>query len=444
MDYRISHGGSFVKAIADDLSKKFFLDRVGICLLLFLAFASCFSRYLPGYVFAVLFVVFLIRLTPWAQTKGGVYTLPGLYLWSQLVFALTWAVLVIISPASLAGARFLLDVLLAMTIFPIVTLWAREEQFRRLILPLMVVVFITDALIATYQAWPDLNCIRVKAFLGAMRYGGLLGLLSFFWAALSFMAWQEKNRLLAGLYGLACFAGFWGLTLNCTRISVLEVMAGAAIFFILNIRRINWRFFLVILLLFSLFVFYSTQRTDMAARLASIGNTQTNVSNTIRLTIWSYGWEVFKEHPVSGIGMGNLPKLIFSSDGTTFLGPIDKVDVQKDMIEVPHLHNVFIHIIAQGGVIGLMSYLALYLPFIVFALRRLNSSDIRIRSWAVLMLVLIGEYFTHSMTDQIFGMKPLMFTFWMIMGLAYLQMQPNKRPDTASTETQTAKTPAAM
>lgn len=413
------------------MGKKFFLDRAGICLLLFLAFAAGFSKWLSDNAFAVLFFIFLVRLTSWAQAKGGVCPLPKIYLWSQLVFALTWIFLVNISPDPLPGVKYLAAVLYTMAIFPITVLWAREERYRRLILPLLAAGFIVAALIASYQAWPDMACVRVRVLMGIMKYGGILGLLSIFWAALALMAWQEQNRPLAGLYFLAFWAGLWGQTLNCTRISILETIAGAIIFFVLTIRRFNWRFFLIILLSLSLFFFYSSQRPEMAARLVSISDTKTDFSNTMRLTMWSHGWEVFKEHPVAGAGIQNLPKLIFSDGGATCLGPEDKMpreyDHPEEIIRAAHLHNVFLDIMAQGGSLGLLSYLALYFPFIFLACRGLKSSDTRIRSWSVLILVLIGEYFTHSMTDQIFGMNPLMYIFWMLMGLAYLQIQPDSR-----------------
>jgi O-antigen ligase len=99
--------------------------------------------------------------------------------------------------------------------------------------------------------------------------------------------------------------------------------------------------------------------------------------------------------------------------------------VPPDIILSAHLHNGFLDIMAQGGTLGIVSYLALYLPFIFLALRRLKSSDIRIRSWSVLTLVLIGQYFALNMTDPFFAMNPLVYIFWMLMGLAYLQMQPN-------------------
>jgi len=449
----------FIKTIADDLGRKFLLDRIGICLLLFLSFAVGFSRGLANTTFALLFLVFLLRLLPWSQAKGGVYSLPKPYLWSQLVFALTWSFLVIISPDSLPGAKFLLTVLYLMAIFPITVLWVQEERFRRLILPLLAMGFIVASLIASYQAWPAMACIRAKAHLGVIEYGGILGLLSFFWAALSFMVWQEKKYLLAGLYFLAFWAGIWGQTLNCTRISLLETLVGAIIFFALCIRRFNWRFFLIIILSLSLFFLYSSQRPEMAAKLASISNTKTDVSNTMRLAMWAYGWKTFKEHPFLGIGIENLPEPMFSVSGgeIIWLDPSDRQhghhqnasqDImvpQKDQKKIKiithsHVHNVFLNIMAQGGIVGLLSYLALYFPFIILAFRRLKSSDIRIRSWSVLTLVLIGEYFMHSMTDQIFSLKPLMYVFWMLMGLAYLQMQPDMQAhSTVTEETQAIK-----
>ena len=442
--------GFLVKAAKDELGKNFLPDRIGICLLLFLAFAVGFSRGLSNTAFALLFFVFLIRFIPWPQAKTIVSSLPKPYLWSQLIFALTWSLLIVFSPDSLPGAKFLITVLYLMAVFPITVLWAQEERWRSLILPLLATGFITASLIASWQAWPGMDCVRAKAHLGIMEYAGVLGLLTFFWAALALLAWQEKKRLLTGLYSLAFFAGLWGQTLNCTRISILSTLMGAIIFFILNIRRFSWRFLLITLILLSLFFFYSSKQPEMAARLASITNIKTDSSNAMRLSMWSYGWEIFKEHPVSGIGIKNLPPLLLVFDGNAIsLTPLDKQYDENNVSPgaVPkgaqvhyHVHNVFLEIMVEGGVIGLAAYLALYLPFIFLALGRLRSPDIRIRSWAVLTLVLIGQYFTHSMTDQIFSLKPLMYVFWMLMGLAYLQMQPGGHSSSATpTEIQAVK-----
>ncbi|MBX7232672.1 MAG: O-antigen ligase family protein [Bdellovibrionales bacterium] len=89
-------------------------------------------------------------------------------------------------------------------------------------------------------------------------------------------------------------------------------------------------------------------------RVASIFGTQ-NVENRDRVSLWKANWEIFKEHPLIGIGYTENERRI----GEYY----EKMNIKNGFHG--HAHNVYLQFLAGTGILGLSCYLL----FIFFFLK---------------------------------------------------------------------------
>lgn len=74
-----------------------------------------------------------------------------------------------------------------------------------------------------------------------------------------------------------------------------------------------------------------------------------------RSDLWHVGWEMFKDHPVKGVGLDNFQ--VLAPQYTRRAGELQYVEL---VAENPHVtHNVYLQFLAETGVIGLGLFLAL-------------------------------------------------------------------------------------
>ena len=74
------------------------------------------------------------------------------------------------------------------------------------------------------------------------------------------------------------------------------------------------------------------------ARFASITNITTDRSNGDRIVVWEACIEMYKDHPIAGIGLGQFSKMY-----KTYYRTAD------DTQGLNHAHNNFFHLLAETG-----------------------------------------------------------------------------------------------
>jgi O-antigen ligase len=82
--------------------------------------------------------------------------------------------------------------------------------------------------------------------------------------------------------------------------------------------------------------------------------TQTDpTSGTGRVDIWNVAWNVFKDHPVSGVGLNNFGRV--AGDYVREVGPLEDVDL---VVKAPDrsVHNSYLQFLAENGVVGLVLF----------------------------------------------------------------------------------------
>ena len=98
---------------------------------------------------------------------------------------------------------------------------------------------------------------------------------------------------------------------------------------------------------------FSTQ-PQYVARFESITNTTTDGSNLGRFDVWTSSINMFKDHPVTGVGIGQWRTIYESS-----------YRLPTENQHLYHAHNNFIQLLGEVGLLGLLGVLIFYGSIIV-------------------------------------------------------------------------------
>ncbi|SUV95361.1 membrane protein resembling polysaccharide polymerases [Bordetella holmesii] len=120
-----------------------------------------------------------------------------------------------------------------------------------------------------------------------------------------------------------------------------------------------------------------------------------DTSTGIRMQLWHASWLMFKEHPLVGVGAPNFRDELARFEQRGIVTPRVAIDYGEP-------HNDYLAALACYGLIGLLSFLALYfVPALVF-LRRLRSTDNLVREGARIGLLFTLGYAVFSLTEMMF------------------------------------------
>lgn len=98
---------------------------------------------------------------------------------------------------------------------------------------------------------------------------------------------------------------------------------------------------------------FSTQ-PQYVARFESITNTTTDASNRGRFDVWASSINMFKDHPVTGVGIGQWRTIYEAS-----------YRLPTENQHLYHAHNNFIQLLGEVGLLGLLGVLIFYGSIIV-------------------------------------------------------------------------------
>lgn len=230
--------------------------------------------------------------------------------------------------------------------------------------------------------------------------------------ALISIGWNERHEKLAiALKVLACSASVYVTLLSQTRGSwiAIPVFAVTAFMLLMNIR-LRYRLVMLVsalIVLGAVFTFsdvvqtrLDAAKTDMASYVAQ-ENADTSLG--IRLQLWRASWELFKEHPISGVGRADFRSSLEEVSARNIISPL--------ATSFSHSHNEILFNMAILGVFGLLAILSIYfVPGYYFA-RNVRHPDRMVRTAAGMGLTLCLGFFVFGFTDMMF--------FWSVLGGVY-------------------------
>ena len=204
------------------------------------------------------------------------------------------------------------------------------------------------------------------------------------------------------------------LLFTMTRSSWLGFAAGALVVAVLRYRLLLPVLAGGVLLLFLLApqqyrdrlgMMFTTQKSELRGEAHGEAVVQ---SNQARLRMWRTGWRMFLDHPVTGVGDGEMHAIY-----RTYVP-----DAIKD--EGGHLHNTYIHVLATHGAVGAAALLVLF-----------AAVGLRLwRGWrrhragpagAVLLgaFAAFAGFLVNGMAEYNFGDHEIVLLLWTAVGIAF-------------------------
>jgi hypothetical protein len=279
----------------------------------------------------------------------------------------------------------------------VTALWAIFQSFSGFGLPPWVTQYRTNTFgFSALGFQPDIHAFAAHMLLGAV---GLYGYMLF----VSLRHGASNNffsRHWAHIVVLACALSWIALILSKSRASLLFAIAFSLLMLLyaIKIKKINVfnRTFYVGSALLLIFVaalslsgkfwiseilqqFQSTDLTNFATL---------NLLSAYRLEIFAGAWRMFSFFPLMGIGQGNFFHISGFPD---FMGSAWVFQTGGE-----NAHNYFLQTLAELGLVGIVSFLILFLLPITQRAKDQNLTPIVV----VICAVFLGNIYSHSLVNR--------------------------------------------
>jgi O-antigen ligase len=188
---------------------------------------------------------------------------------------------------------------------------------------------------------------------------------------------------------------------------------------------------LTILTLVGFFTFVASP--DQRARVTEVSG------GSGRSDIWTVGWRMVQAHPVRGVGVGQ-----FQTSAVHYLlapGAIERSDLIVDKPKVAH--NIYLHVFAELGIVGLLGLLCILGFSLRCALRAARIFE-RCRDFGLEVIsraVFVG--LVGILTADFFASEQFSKQLWLLLGLAPALLSIASRADERDASSSAPEQPAA-
>ena len=315
---------------------------------------ACFTRLSMAagqvfYVIAILLSIFYI----WKH-RHGLYVPSYVKKYSK-TFALMLLLLlpsaVLTNNIAVGLPEFINVWLWRIPVFFVIALCIRDKKILFTMLAVFFVDFGIDNLVAFYQHVTGMTDRGWGFGSSVLTISGLMVMLVPIFCVILLDSSFPSYVKASALWALGC-VGF-GMYGNQSRGSWLFSMIMVPI---VSLPYILKRFIYVVVVLAALggVVWGFSTQPQYVARFESITNTTTDGSNLGRFDVWTSSINMFKDHPVTGVGIGQW-RTIYE---VSYRLPTENQHLY-------HAHNNFIQLLGEVGLLGLLGVLIFYGSIIV-------------------------------------------------------------------------------
>ena len=394
----------------------FYGPRFGPFCLGAMAFLGAFSRGGVNSAYGILLlwgILYPVFRNKWLFRPAP--PLPSLWLEALALFTGVYVLASLAGNAPLRSLGHTCDLLYPLLAFPLA--WLALSQFPdvRHLTPLLYAfgTMICAVLVVKEAGW-GLVCVRAKGDLGTTEVASVMGQLAPVMVGAMALALRKGRKWRPWLFLAALAACFAALQANCGRIGLICAPLLSVLMFLVNWRAFGWKTKLSAALLLALATFATLQNPAIVGRFKEMAVAEGNSNNELRKFLWRNGLKAFQEHPVLGNGPGAIPG-----------PPPDEIPVIPGL-DIPiatwspyySAHQVFINVMAETGLVGLIAFMSLHLAPLVLIRRNLASRDPEVFFWSWAAVAVAAQFAMNGLTDQVFGLKPLMYVYWSVTATA--------------------------
>ena len=221
-----------------------------------------------------------------------------------------------------------------------------------------------------------------------------------------------------------------------TRASWVSLAAALGMLAILKLKiQFKTLFACLVLALIGFFIFQQAivnkleannkQSSDnLTDHVQSISNISSDASNKERINRWNCAIRMFKKKPFFGYGPGT-----YSFQYAPFQYRKEKTIISTDHGDGGNAHSEYLGPLAEGGLIGLLSFASIVLVLVATSMRlyyTLDNSDLKI-TVAILLLGLV-TYFVHGFMNNFLDTDKASIPFWgFIAAIVAIDLYHSKR-----------------
>ena len=253
---------------------------------------------------------------------------------------------------------------------------------------------------AVYQGLSGMS--RANGFYGhPMTLGGWLCI----FLPLLLIEFFERRLLgkyywLAGLAFCICSAG---LVFNATRGAWLAVAIVSAVLLIYYMFK-SKRNLAVSIIFVALISTVLVNNPKFMHRLDTIDDFDKYQSNTERILIWQSAWNMFKDHPILGVGLGQYTENYQQK----------YISLQAKEPNLTHAHNNFMQMLAENGIVGFAGFVIMF-GYIIF---KNLIAWVKVKNIYALMIVSATVcLLLQGFTEYNVGNSAVIKMYWLVLGL---------------------------
>ncbi len=382
-------------------------DKLQVFLLILLAFWLPLSITLSQTFYVLAFAVWLTKMVvckkPFRRTKLET---------PIVVFAIVYIAAILFSPYPSESAEILRKPILFGLFFVLTNSLDSEIEKHRLI-----DVWLLGAVIAS--VWTIIDYFR-----GTPRPGGLFGCITFGHFAVMFLGVSlaliglkscERTSILSVL---TFIVGVIALFLTCTRGAWIGFIAGLVFFLVIKRKwfALATSAITLILIVSVLFTHFPNSKPGKAVRslLRPFDKQVPRVvgSNLPHWYKWKASWEMFKEHPLFGVGPRRFQKEL-----PNYLPEEVKAKIFNHRT-FGHAHSIYFDYLATMGAAGFLALLFFFFTVFHLLISKYKSCDSTFDKSLVLgVLIAVISFCAGGLTHQSSHDSEILFNLCFLLGL---------------------------
>jgi len=188
-----------------------------------------------------------------------------------------------------------------------------------------------------------------------------------------------------------------GLFVTFSRTALLAALLGTIILVVSQLK--NWRKLLVALVTIGLTIgicswhygYLYQSRLELSSRL------ETKSTNE-RMDLMTEAWDLIKAKPLTGVGLANFGMAAWQDD-----------EIKKDVFAYQPVHNLFLLIAAEGGLVLLIIFVAL----LIVAIKSSWQDQDRAFKLALIAVLVSLMIFDHYLYTQALGV----YLLWLVLAI---------------------------
>lgn len=246
------------------------------------------------------------------------------------------------------------------------------------------------------------------------------------------------STLTRSFIGFLAVLFLMAITYSYTRAAWISLMAafGALVVFYLKVP-IRYIFGSVIVALLVVFSFQksillklseneqgSSRRNDLGEHLQSVSNIKNDPSNLERINRWNCAVRMFEERPILGWGPGT-----YAFQYAPFQRSKDITVISTNFGDVGHAHSEYLGPLAEGGFIGMLSWLVVFL-LSVYKGMMLFYHGIHEKTRTIALAVVLGliTYYAHGVLNSYIDYDKIAVPLWSFCAILVALEVIDKKP----------------